>query len=374
MREFSVSRRELLRRIDPVVLLCVFGMNLMSIITLAGASDKFGTWYVKAQGLASAVSIAVMLVMTFIDYDALFNKLKWVIAASTVVLILAVIVLGKGQYGNANWITIPGTSISFQPTELAKITFMITFARHLDSLRDKINHPLSVLKLAVHGGLVILLVLWQGDLGMALIYIAIMVAMLFGAGLSLWYFAGVTAAGVLASPLIWSLLSENQQNRILFGFNPDLDPLDAGWDAILSRNCIISGGFRGAGFTGGTQYKQFFAGQSDFLFAVLAEKFGFIGTFLYILLMVILILRILKIAMGTRKMYASYICIGVAGMLIAQSAENIGMCLAMLPVVGITLPFFSYGSSSMLSMYLCIGIIESICTHRSKYYFERERD
>ncbi|MBQ8512059.1 MAG: FtsW/RodA/SpoVE family cell cycle protein, partial [Clostridia bacterium] len=159
----------------------------------------------------------------------------------------------------------------------------------------------------------------------------------------------------------------------LFGFNPDLDPQGVGWDAIRSRNCIISGGFRGAGFDGGTRYKSFFAGQSDFIYAVLAEKFGFIGTFLYITLMVILVLRILWIAGRTRKAYASYICVGIAGMLIVQSAENIGMCLAMLPVVGITLPFMSYGASSMLSMYICIGIVQSICAHNKKYYFEREK-
>ncbi len=348
-------------------------MNIMSIITLAAASDAYGTWYVRNQILVSVLGIAFMFGITFVDYDSVCQKLKYVFFAASVLLILWVKFFGEGNYGNANWITIPGTDISVQPTEFVKITFMITFALHLNKLKGKINHPWSIIQLALHAGLIIGMVLWQGDLGMALVYIGIMVFMVFASGVSLWYFAGVICAGVIASPLIWKFLSTNQQNRILFGFNPDLDPQGVGYDAIRSRNAIISGGFRGAGFDGGTRYKTFFAGQSDFIYSVLAEKFGFIGTFLYLILMVVLILRILWIAGHTRKTYASYICVGIAGMLIAQSAENIGMCLAMLPVVGITLPFMSYGVSSMLSMYICIGIVQSICAHNRKYYFEREK-
>ena len=373
MKEFSITNAEKFKRIDPIILLCVLGMNIMSIVTLMASSDAYGTWYVRNQILVSVLGIALMFGLTFVDYDTVCQKLKYVFFGMSILLILWVKFFGTGSYGNENWITIPGTELSIQPTEFVKITFMITFALHLDKLKGKINHPWSIVQMALHAGLIIGMVLWQGDLGMALVYMGIMVFMVFASGVSLWYFAGVIGAVVIASPLIWKLLSVNQQNRILFGFNPDLDPQGVGYDAIRSRNAIISGGFRGAGFDGGSRYKTFFAGQSDFIYSVLAEKFGFIGTFLYLMLMVILVLRILWIAGHTRKTYASYICVGIAGMLIVQSAENIGMCLAMLPVVGITLPFMSYGVSSMLSMYLCIGIVQSICAHNRKYYFEREK-
>ena len=374
MKEFSITNREKLRRIDPVILLCVLGMNLMSIITLAAASEAYGTWYVKVQALASAVSICVMFAITFVDYDAVVRKLRVFFFLASIVLIVWVKYFGTGSNGNYNWITIPGTEISIQPTEFVKITFMIPFALHLDRLKDKLNHPLSILQLGIHGGFIIGLVLWQGDTGMALVYIAIMAFMLFGAGVSLWYFAGLLAAGVLVSPFLWERLTLIQQKRILAGFNPDIDPTDKGWQAILSRSCIISGGFRGAGFSGGTKYYDMWGGQSDFIYSVMAEKFGFIGTFLYLVLIVALILRVLWIARATRKNYASYLCIGIVGMLIAQSVENIGMCLAILPVVGITLPFLSYGPSSILSMYISIGIVQSICAHNQKYYFEREKE
>jgi len=372
LKEFSIQNSEKLKRIDPVILLCVFGMNLMSIITLAAASDAFGTWYVKVQMIASVIGIVGMFILTFIDYDALCTKLKFLFFALSIVLMILVKLFGEGSMGNENWLPIPGTSLSWQPSEFVKITFIICFALHLDYVKNKINHPLTVLQLALHAGLIVGLVMLTKDLGMALVYMAIMVFMVFAAGMSLWYFVGVGAAVMIAAPFLWPLLSEKQQLRILIGFNPDLDPLYIGHQQIMSRNCIISGGFRGAGFSGGSKYYSLPASQSDFLFSVLAEKFGFIGAFLYIVLVVILVLRILRLARTTRKNYASYICIGIAGMIIAQSAENIGMCLAVLPVVGITLPFFSYGSSSMLSMYLCIGLVQSICAHNKKYYFERE--
>ena len=359
---------------DPIVLLCVLGMNIMSLVTLRAASDSFklGTWYFRTQLIVTAGSLVVMGIIMLLDYDAWFRQLRWVLDAVSIALILIVKRFGTGSSGNYNWIQIPGTTFSVQPTEFVKILFIISFALHIDAVRDKINHPLSVLGLAMHGGLICGMVLWQGDTGMALVYIGIFGIMLFGAGLSFWYFGGAAGAGLLAAPKVWNHLSEVQQNRILFGFNPDLDPLDKGLQAIASRNCIIAGGFRGAGINGGTKYFRLPAGQSDFIYAIVAEKFGFFGTFLYLSLIVILIIRILWIARSTRKNYASYICIGIAGMFLIQAVENIGMCLALIPVVGVTCPFLSYGPSSLLSAYICIGIVESICTHRQKYYFERE--
>lgn len=373
MKEFSTTYVEKLKRIDPVVLTCVLLMNLLSIVTLASASDAYGTWYVKVQILASAIGMCGMFVLTFIDYDAIVAKTKYIMFAVSIILMVIVRLFGKGTMGNRNWLPLPFMNLSWQPSEFVKITFITCFALHLAYVKDKINKPLNVLLLALHAGVILGLVALT-DTGMALVYAAITVFMLFASGMSLWYFAGVGGAVLLASPLLWQRLSEKQQRRILVGFNPDLDPLDKGLQQIASRRCIIAGGFRGAGFSGGSRYYSLPEGQSDCLFSVLAEKFGFIGTFLYIALILTLIIRIIWIAKNTRKTYQSFICIGIAGMLIAQSAENIGMCLGMLPVVGITLPFFSYGSSSIVSMYLCIGLIQSFCTHNKKYYFERKEE
>lgn len=373
MKEFSVTLREKIRQIDYGIIICILLMSGLSILTLAGAADAYGTSYYKTQVLSTALGIFCMAVVSMIDYDALIRKMKVVFFFMTILLIVAVILFGTGERGNQNWIPIPGTSYYIQPTEFAKITYIICLALHIDRLKKKnINHPWSAVQLAAHVGLMSGLVIVSSDLGMALVYLAIGGIMIFSSGISLWYFLLSAGLGVTAFPFLWPHLSELQQKRILVGFNPDLDPLDGGWQAIASRNCIISGGFRGAGFDGGTRYFSMTQGQSDFLFAVMAEKFGFIGAFTYLVLVILLVIRILIVARHARKGYASYICMGMAGMIIAQAAENIGMCLAILPVVGITLPFFSYGGSSMLSMYLCMGVVQSICAHNRKYYFERE--
>jgi len=372
MKEFSVTLREKVRQIDYVIILCIVMMSVMSIITLAGAADAYGESYYKTQTVSMLLGLACMAVVSMIDYDALISKMKVVFFILSIALILIVIAFGTGERGNNNWIVIPGLPFYIQPTEFVKITYIICFALHIARLKPKINHPWSVVQLGAHALLIVGLVMLSGDLGMALVYIAIAAFMLFSSGMSLWYFALVIALAVIAFPFLWNYMPLYQQQRILVGFNPDLDPLDKGWQAISSRECIIAGGFRGAGFDGGSQYFGLSQGQSDFLFSVMAEKFGFIGTFTYLVLIVLLVIRILVIARHARKNYASYICMGMAGMLIAQAGENIGMCLAMLPVVGITLPFFSYGGSSMLSMYICMGVVQSICAHNRKYYFERE--
>lgn len=376
MKEFSLTLKEKVQQLDMVMLFCAVTLSILSVMTLAASADayKAGMAYARNQVFAMVLGLLCVGIISMVDYDMLIERLEYVFFGTSVVLLLIVIFFGEGEMGNENWISIPIINMNIQPTEFVKITFMITFSRHLDRVKHKINHPLSVLQLLVHGGIIIGMVVISGDDGMALVYAVIFAVMLFCAGISLWYVAGAAALVVFLFPVLWDHMALYQQQRILVGFNPDLDPDYIGYQSIKSRDCIISGGFRGAGFSGGSKYYVLPAGQSDCLFSVLAEKFGFIGTFTYIALITILIWRIILLAKNCRKTYASFLCMGMVGMLLAQTLENIGMCLAIMPVVGITLPFFSYGGSSMLSMYICLGVLQSICSHNHKYYFERERE
>ena len=374
MKEFSVTLREKVQQLDMVMLFCAIALSMLSVVTLAASADAYsaGFAYARNQLLALVLGLICVGIISMIDYDMLIERIEYVFFGTSVLLLIIVILFGEGEMGNENWISIPIINLNIQPTEFVKITFIINFSRHLDRLKHKINHPLSVLQILIHGGLIAGLVVVSGDDGMALVYLAIMAVMVFCAGISLWYIAGAAVVAIIVFPILWEYMEEYQQQRILVGFNPDLDPSDKGYQSIKSRECIISGGFRGAGFSGGTRYFSLPAAQSDCLFSVLAEKFGFIGTFTYIILISIFIWRIILLAKNCRKNYASYICMGMVGMLLAQTLENIGMCLAIMPVVGITLPFFSYGGSSMLSMYMCLGVLQSISSHNHKYYFERE--
>ncbi len=375
MKEFSVSFKEKIRRIDYVILLCALGMAALGILTLSGIAEDSagGARRVLVQTAALCLGIFCAFLISMVDYDEFLRKLALPIFIGSVAAMIVTLIIGTGPEGSTNkcWIEIPGL-ISIQTSEFVKIFFVLTFAKHIDKVKKKINHPLSVLSLGFHGGLITVLVLATGDLGSALVFAAILVCMLFIGGLSLWYFVGAIVLAVAAFPYLWPQLAEYQQQRILVGFDPTLDPLVYGYQPLKSLATIAAGGFRGAGYGGGTYYTSIPKYYTDFIFSVVAEKFGFFGVFLYIALMAVLICRILWLARKARKDCGSNICVGIAAILIAQSLENIGMCLGMLPVVGITLPFLSYGGSSMLSSFLCIGVLQSVATHNHKYYFERE--
>ncbi len=301
------------------------------------------------------------------------DKLTAPLFVFSLVLLLATLVIGsEGDYGSKSWINIPGVPFSIQPSEFVKLFLIITFGKHLSREKKSINHPLTLLKLALHAGPIILLVLLQGDLGTALVYMVMIIFMMFAAGLSVWYFVAIGAVVTVAMPYLWPLLDEYQQMRILCGFNPELDPEVYGFQALHARDAIGSGGLFGKGLFGGTRYQSVPMANSDSIFAIIGEKFGFVGCMVVFVTFIVLIVRIIWIAKSARKTYSGYICVGIAAVLISQFIENVGMNLAMLPLVGITLPFLSYGGSSVLSLYLMIGIVQSIYVHKQKYFFERE--
>ncbi len=374
MKVFSITWYEKLRKLDYIVLFAVLALTCTSLLTLAGSANDFGVRYFYVQLAASLLGLVAMAVMSTVDYETVADKFSVPLFGISVFLLAITLVLGTDNgSGNRNWIEIPGVPVSIQPSEFVKVLYIVTFAKHLSLVKDKINRPVTLLKLGAHAGIVIGLVLLQGDLGSALVYMFFTVAMLYAAGLSLWYFLAAGATVALAAPFLWSILKPYQQQRILVGFWPETDPQDKGFQALMSRNAIAAGGFFGTGFSGGTEYKKVPYAHTDFIFAITAEKFGFFGAFFVIAMLTVLVVRALILAYKMRGSYACYMCVGVAAVIVAQSLENIGMCLAKLPVIGITLPFMSYGGSSMLASYLLIGVIQSINAHRGKYFFERQK-
>ena len=370
-QESSIFKR--LKHIDFTILFCTLILSSISVLVLFSVADEYIAPMYIVQGAAALLGIGAMLFISQIDYQDICDKLTMPIYVFSLLLLVATLVFGsEGEYGSKSWINIPGIPVNIQPSEFVKLFLTITFAKHLSREKKSINHPLTLLKLGLHAGPIILLVLMQGDLGTALVYMVMIVVMLLAAGLSLWYFLGIGIAVVIAMPYLWPHLDEYQQMRILCGFNPELDPEFYGFQALTAKNAIAAGGMFGHGLFGGSKYKKVPMANSDSIFAIIAEKFGFIGCMVVFVTFIILIIRIIWIAKSARKTYSGYICIGISAVLIAQFIENIGMNLATLPVVGITLPFLSYGGSSVLSLYLMMGIIQSIFTHKQKYFFERE--
>lgn len=353
--------------LDPVLLLCSTVLSLVSIVTLWGCRNVLGTKYLALQLGATAVGFLCMVVLANLDFRILASKLHPAFYFASVALLLLLLVRGTGAGGgNRNWLYFSFLPFGIQPTEFIKPALALTFAFHLTRVREKLNRPLVVLGLAAHAGSILGLIVLTGDLGVALIFAIFILLMLFCAGLSLWYFAGGAVVCVAISPLIWTRLAEYQRQRILIGFHPSLDPMGYGYQPLLSRDAIMAGGFSGEGITGGEVFRILPAAHTDFMYATICEKLGFIGGFLVLVFLLLFILRTIVIAWRANRELGSYLAIGLAGCLIVQVAENIGMCFAILPVVGITLPFISYGGSSILGVYLMAGLIHSVRAHEGE--------
>ncbi|MBR5552224.1 MAG: rod shape-determining protein RodA [Clostridia bacterium] len=369
--------KEFLSHIDYSLLVIVAVLSCIGILAVHSATITKGSARFDFMQIAmTVIGFCLMLGLTYIDYDV-FTKHYKIILILNVIMLAFTAVFGTGADGggdtNHNWVRIG--SFGIQPAEIGKILYIITFAAHLDAVKHRINHIKTLFGLLLHAGLIIGLVLLERDLGQATVYIAITLVMLFAAKLSVWYFAGAGIIGLAAAPIIFSNLKGYQKERILVGFNPELDPVDKGYQAIQSKTAIGSGGVTGAGYRKGylTQSVPSLlpAKQTDMIFAVIAEEFGFVGAAVVILLLAALVIKIFMNSITADRMSGALICAGVAGMLTYQIIENIGMCLGMLPVIGITLPFLSYGGSSILGNYLAIGMVLSVYAKNDRFYFSK---
>ncbi len=357
-----------IRCVDPILFVCVTLLCLISIVTVYGAVDNFGQSKLKMQIAMFLVGSVATVVIASIDFRVIVEKLWLPMIIVSALLLIITLLFGKSgvnmETGNKSWLVIPVVGVMIQPSEFVKFAFVCTFSKHLFALQHRINHPLSVLQLAAHAGLIVGLILLSGDLGVALVYLAIVALMLFCGGLHLGYFGGATLGVVLLAPYLWDALAPYQQRRITVGFNPELDPLGKGYQPLLSREAIGNGGFFGNGIFGGHHYEVLDASHTDFIFATICEKFGFLGGLTVLILFMIIVVRIFMIArLAIHSDCGGLICAGVGAMFVAQILENIGMNLALLPVVGITLPFLSCGGSSMLATFMMMGLVHSVYSH-----------
>jgi rod shape determining protein RodA len=375
MRAFGVSFKERIKRIDPILFAASSVLTLISILTILGSVENFGRSKLVMQIAMAAVGSVLVFFLANMDYKFFIDRFYIIMFLGSVLLLAVTLLFGISginmQTANRSWITIPVVNVAIQPSEFVKIAFLCTFSKHIDMVRDKINKPLTLLGLLVHAGIIVGLILLSGDLGVALVYMGIILIMLFCAGLSGWYFLGLFATVALAFPFLWELLKPYQRNRIIFGFQPELDPTGVGMQPLMSREVIARGGFFGKGLFEGGMYEDLTASHTDFIFATVCEKFGFFGGALVVISLAVLALRLFWLGYKCRETIGKLICCGCAGMIIIQSLENLWMCLALVPVVGITLPFVSAGGSSLLATYILVGLAHSVSAQEKKYYFSK---
>ena len=378
MKTFGMSFKDKLKHIDPILFSCTMLLSFISILTIWGAVDNFGRIKLIMQ---VAMTLAGMVALFFVantDYRFFVDRFAIIMFLVSAFLLALTLIFGSTgenmETANRSWIRVPIVNIAVQPSEFVKITFLCTFAKHISMVKHKINKLKTIMGLMLHAGLIVGLILLSGDLGVALVYIGIVAVMLFCAGLSGWYFLAAAVLVAVAFPIIWEyFLKEYQRERIIYGFQPLLDPQGYGRQPLMSREAIANGGLFGRGLFGGSIYEDLVASHTDFIFATVCEKFGFIGGGLVVASLVTMAARLIYLAAKTREPMGKLICCGIAGIIILQSVENLWMCLALVPVVGITLPFVSAGGSSMLALYVLMGLAHSVYAKEKKFYFRRGR-
>jgi rod shape determining protein RodA len=377
VKSFSMSVGDRFRHIDPILFTCTAVLSFISILTIWSAVDNFGRSKLIMQIAMTVAGSVAMFIIANVDYRFFVDRFAiFMFLASVLLLALTLFFGSTGQNittENRSWIVIPIVNIKVQPSEFVKIAFLCTFSKHLEVVRGKINKPKVLLGVLAHAGVIVGLIFLSGDLGVALIYLGIVVIMLFCAELSGWYFLGSACAAGIIFPFLWDFLKPYQQNRIIYGFQPELDPEHWGMQALMSRDAIAGGGLFGKGFASGGVYEALPASHTDFIFSTVCEKFGFFTGMVVVIALAVLSLRLIWLAYRSRDFVGRLICSGIAAIMILQTVENLWMCLGLVPVIGITLPFMSAGGSSLFALYFLIGLGHSVYAHEKRFFFKSER-
>ena len=346
-----------------LALLCsAYGMVLIYSATLNPATALDGsTRNLFIQGAAILMGLIAFVIMSLIDLETMSGWWKIFVLINIGLQMLLFTPLGTEVNGQRAWLDLGVTSL--QPGELGKLIFIFTLAAHISEIKEHISEWRGLFVIALHTLIMMAaVVIASGDTGMAIQYFMIALIMLFAAGLSLKWLAIGAGLGVVSIPILWNFVLQGYQiTRILVLFDPSID-LDASRQATYGKIAIGSGQMTGQGLTHGTmtQMQLVSENHTDYIFSVAGEELGFIGCMLIIGLLTLLILRLFYVSYRASTTFSSLLAVGVGGMFLFQTFMNIFMNVGLLPVMGLTLPFFSYGGTSVLTMYAALGIAAGV--------------
>ncbi|WP_195984141.1 FtsW/RodA/SpoVE family cell cycle protein [Clostridium sp. D33t1_170424_F3] len=375
MERMGKSFIDYFKRADKLLWLIMLAISAYSLLLLRTVPSPAGkrSWF-ATHLLAMLIGYIGAWFITLIDYRDISN-LWYLIAGFCIFLIIythffGIAVENSGGISAKAWIKIPALG-TFQPSELIKIGFIITFSKHLSVLKERglLERLPHVVLLALHALIPVAVVFQlQGDAGSAAIFFCMFLAMSFGAGVQLRYFVALFAAMVAAFPLVWEhVLDDYQRDRFTIFLHPETDPTGKGLQQLQGKISIGSGQLWGRGLfspDSRVQKGSVPVQQSDYIFSVAGEQLGFIGCALIIVLLFLLLLRTIHVARHATEPLGSCICFGFFGMIASQMAFNLGMCLNLFPVMGVTLPFFSAGGSSAACLYFGFGLVQCVAMHK----------
>ena len=375
----------LVRQTDMLLWSLCSAATLYGILLILSATHtvyRGSLKYVIVQGAGWCIGTAAYFLLSGIDIVELSKKWRWILGFNIGLILLLLTPLGLVRNGNRAWLgvntigaklgieALKNFPITFQPAEIVKITFILLLAYqlvHLSETRD-LKRFTNVIQPTVH--VVFMFCFYyviSHDAGSGLVYLFIFVCMAFAAGFAArWLVLGIGGAAVgLVAAWKLRLLRGDWYDRIMVVLDHSYQPQKAGWQQTRGMIALGSGGLTGQGLFHGTQTQSPYRAslperQTDYIFCVCGEELGFIGCLAVIAILLAIVIRCFAVARDANTKLESLVCVGMAGMLIFQTVANIGMCLFLLPVVGLTLPFFSYGGSSIVTLYAAMGIVSGI--------------
>ena len=374
LKRIKDSIFDILRQADWLLLCLCCGAALFGLVMIASATNFLNSWkMVIVQACAIVLGVGIYFLMSQIDLTEAAKRWKWLLGFGIVMFLLLKTPLGIENNGNRAWLGIQGFPANIQPAEIVKLTFILVLSRQLVWVKE--NWGLKSLRsIAFLAGHVLLMVglyyVISSDMGSALVYIFIFAAMAFVAGVAARWFIIALLGGGAAFYLLWELdkIPDYMKERFMVVFDHNLDPLGAGWQQTRSLLALGGGKLTGQGLFHGIQTQGEYSGSlpfryTDFIFSAIGEELGMLGCLAVLLLLAAIIVRCLMVARKARTTTESYVCVGVAAVLIFQTISNVGMCLFVLPVIGLTLPFFSYGGSSIVTLFAAMGMVSSVQSH-----------
>lgn len=347
----------------PIVFLAVL-LSAVGLIAIYSATFRGGADYASKQFLWCLIGLGVFLLTVSIGYRSFLN-LSYLFYIATIPLLLWVLFLSEARSGAQRWIMIG--SFAVQPSEFSKIATILMLANFLSGRSAIQRQKRTLIAALILVGFPAILVLKQPDLGSALVFMPVLIAMLFLWGVRIRYLIFLFLSTVASMPFLWHLLKPYQQKRLLVFLHPSIDPVGASYTAIQSKIAVGSGGLLGKGWLQGTQTQLDFVPEhhTDFIFSVLGEEFGFLGAFFLLLLFGLLIAYAFRVLEHTTDLRARLLALGIAAAFSFQILVNIGMTIGLAPITGLPLPFISYGGSALVANFFAFGLLASIYKQRS---------
>jgi rod shape determining protein RodA len=362
----NILNYRLIANFDWIIFWLTIAVSVVGVVALYSSGLGVNQYIYIKQIYWIFYGLVGMMLILYVDYHSL-ERFAYIFYLAIIVTLVAVALYGKAVSGAKRWFSF--ALFTFQPSEIAKIIIIITLARYFDDKKIKGLYRIrDLIPPAVIVLIPVILIAKQPDLGTAAILFFIFISMSFFIGINARSLFILIILSFVSLPILWHFMKDYQRNRILTLLNPHIDPLGSGYHTIQSEIAIGSGGYIGKGLMSGTQSQLNFLPEkhTDFIFSVFAEEMGFIGALFLIILYIIIIVKGIDVIHCARNRSGSLIAVGAVSMLTFHIIFNIGMTIGLFPIVGIPLPFMSYGGSSLVTNFMVIGLLLNIKMRRFK--------